>query len=408
MVYECDDKSLAGLLDVQLAKGYGDQKAVVFKNEVSHTYREQKVLCTNVAAHIQKISSVGDRLGILLPDSLEIFITYLAGYKTGLVVTPINWRNTGREIGNILHQASPKILIIHESRLDDLSKVDIDNTCVETIFVLGDYMKAKLNSGKELVFCSSFDEVVEKSCDSLRTCCSYDDILANVGSFDFTPMPEVNLDCNGIILFTSGSTGNPKGVLHSQRSLFNSGDWFEEILRYGYNGESIPWKDISFLSCIASQHIAGVMNHAGCLVTGTTFQFAGSCDNDTFVQLVNDVKPTHVGALTANFHSMIIDDRIEGEALKRIKLGGCGGDMVTSALKSEFIKKTGGSLFTVGYGMTECFSCTLNTDTDPSNLSIGKPVHQTQIKIIDDSRKEVPVGVVGQIAVKSPFCLRNT
>eukprot|EP01135_Chromosphaera_perkinsii_P005950 Nk52_evm7s374 gene=Nk52_evmTU7s374 len=392
------DQSIAGLLDEWIDKGFGDKVAINYFGK-TQTFSEQRKVCTNIAAHFQRLSPVGEPIGLLLRDGLEIFATYLACYKSGTINVPINPRNSAREVTNVLAQSTPKVLVIHESRLDCLNKVDLDHTNVDVVLVFGKWDNFSPSTKREVKKCESFEQLLQERGDGRVACLPFEHVLQNTAGLDFTPMPEVTEDSYSLIMFTSGSTGNPKGVLHTQKNMRHGNVWFRECM--GFEQGSANDKSIC-LTCVASEHSSGVWTHAAMLYLGMTWYFVGSVSCEKFVEAVNEYCPTHILGLTAQFQMMITSPKLKEEALKNVRIGVAGGDTVTSTLKETFYKKTG-AVLVILYGSTESSVNSINMDKDPKNLSIGLPTDGCDVKILNhETGEEVPDGTVGEMLVKYP------
>eukprot|EP01135_Chromosphaera_perkinsii_P006161 Nk52_evm4s426 gene=Nk52_evmTU4s426 len=398
MVETGESLCIGGVLDRVIEEGHGDRIAINYLGKVC-TFREHSEMSLNIAAHLQRLCGVGERVGISLGDALETFATYMGCYRCGAVNVPVNPRNSAREMTNVLCQSTPRVFIVHEALVEQLNKVDLGRTVVDVILLWGDMDKIDLNTTKGVVKCGSFEELLrerERNRDSI-VCLNYEKVLGNESQLVFSPLSEVDEDSDAVILFTSGSTGNPKGVLHTQRNIMQDNAYFGRC--FGFD-QVEKGEDVVFLTCVASEHGSGVFMHCSMIEYALTWYFIpGSIPCEGFVEAVASFMPTHIMGLTAQFQMMINHPRVTEEILGRVKMGIAGGDTVTTKLKEAFFLKTGAPLV-IMYGSTESNTNTANWDSDPANISIGCVTEGCDIKIVDSEGKEVPVGVVGEMLLK--------
>ena len=401
------DLTLGELVDrVANHPGWGSRLAVIYRGE-SITFKEQNSQASVIAAYLQQLTKIGDRVGILLHDSLEIFTAYIACYKAGVIACPINWQNTSREIGNVLLQAKPCVFIIDESRMKDLERVNLNETTVNVVFVFGQckhtpsYSWATPPDGSLLS--TSLSEILKERANRTVYADFKGVVLDNSAGLSFTPSPFVNGDTDAVMMFTSGSTGNPKGVVHSHKTLLAMDKWFAKVMGWedGYKD------DYKHLLCVTSQHSIGVFGQVSMIQNACPCYFGGALGPAEFVELVNELLPTHIFGLTSKFQMMINSSDISAEALQTLKRGVAGGDTVTSGLKRVFFEKTG-CILAIAYGSTEAGVNTCNVCDDPDNLSIGLPEEGHFIKIVDlETGEEIEDGKVGEMLIKSNCMFRK-
>ena len=387
------------LLTSILDRGLGNECCIDFRGEVT-TFNAFEKTTSSIAGHLNAFLEFGNKVAFLLPDSTQVFELYMGTMKAGMVSVPINWRNTPREITNIFVHSQAKCLIIHQSRLQDLEKVVIDSTLLEYIFVDGGELNindGKINTNKTLVRFDTFGGLLETGRqDSEIKCLPWEWVRENHSDLQLFLSAHIDENTPALIVFTSGSTGNPKGVLHSHKTIRFAGQCF---------AHSMGLKDFAngdiYLQATASQHISGVGSFLAALLNGIPFHFLGSVPTGVFVDHINRNKPTHLCALTAQFHLMAHADGITSESLKRVKRALTGGDTVPVTLRQKFLDMTG-CVLTVAYGQTECCISHCNDGYDPNDVTIGTPAPGIEARIVDPSTGEfLPTDTVGEIALKS-------
>ncbi len=317
----------------------------------------------------------GDKISVLLENCIEFVEIYLAAAKCGFVVNPINFRLVGPEIAYIAGHAESKAFIVH------------DEFC-RTI----DGIKDQLGSiGHEMYFC------VGENKDGYR---AYEQLLQGDGSEE--PQVEVSPSDTWVLLYTSGTTGRPKGVLRSHESYvafylinaidfdFRPGDMVLNVMplchvnttyfsfNFTYIGGSIyvhPARGFRPLEILEIIHKAKI----------------------NFISLV----PTHYAILL----SVPEDQRAEYDVSSVNKLL-CSSAPARMEHKKEIMEWFKGVQLYEGYGSTEAgIVTTLMPDEQLTKLrSIGRESVGTDfIKILDENKKPVPDGEIGEIYSRGPM-----
>ena len=295
-----------------------------------------------------------DHVGILSEHRYEFFLAVNALWFLGAVPVPLNIRNTPDELQYQINQADIKFLLF-DKVFDKLTLV-INNTYK---ILFPDY----------------------KEIGSLISTNNYRGI--NESKF--------NIDSNALILFTSGSSGKPKAVLHTFNSLF------ESVLATDSFSELAP-SDI-WLASLPFYHIGGFMILVRSLLTGSKVTLPDSLkyeDIKTSIELFN---PSHISLVPIILNRLIAGNIPPNKNLKIVYLGGGPSE---SILCIEAVNK-GWNIVKV-FGSTE--TCSMITALHPNELnnkieSAGRPIGSNQIKIVDESGKRLEVKQIGEIAVFS-------
>ena len=316
----------------------------------------------------------GDKIAVLLENSIEIVEAYLAAAKTGMVIVPVHFRLVGREIKNIIDNSDAKALVVHDEFTEtvDSIKSKLNNITPDRYVVVGE----KVKGYKE------YEEFIRKASEKEL---------------------EINVECKDpwILLYTSGTTGMPKGVIRSHESyiaffLINAVD-------FGFNEHDVC------LNVMPLYHVNSTFYTFLFLYLGGTAYIhpARHFNAEEILEIIEREKITYISLIPTHYNLIL---NVSEEAKKRdvssIRKLLCSSAPVTKSMKKEIMKFFPGVELYEAYGSTEAGLVTILKPEDQMRKlgSIGYEAVGTDfIKILDEDGKEVGVGEVGELYSRGPM-----
>ena len=356
---------LDGLLRVGL-ESRPDQTAMV-SAETEVSWRELEERSSGLArAYLDLGLEPGDRIASLMPNRIALVVHYLACFTAGLVVTPLNYRYTHREIDHALEVSGAKGLLAHGERGEDLAASEL---------------VAKLPLGT-----ISYDEA------GFDAAHRFEDLVETEPGDAELPAPQ--LQDPAAIFFTSGSTGPAKGVTHSHETL----RWMmaSAIAAFELSGEDV------FLPGSSMSHIGSFLWALSALSVGARVVVARSFDAHELLPLLREHKPTVLAMIPAALAALIRDHDVTHDDFASLRICRAGADSVSTELLSEFAALAGFPI-DEGYGMTEVGIATLNPPAGPIKQgSIGPPVGGFAISLRDEDGAQVEeADTVGRVWIRT-------
>lgn len=311
----------------------------------------------------------GDRVSILAHNSIA-YVDLLFGLgKIGAVLAPLNWRLTSRELIYIVNDCQPKVLIVGP----------------EFASVL-DEMRAEIH----------VEQFISLEGASLPDAESYEESLEQASGSE-PKRPVIEADDAYCILYTSGTTGRPKGaILPHRQILWNA---INTVISWG-----LSEKDVS--------PILTPMFHSGGLFVflvplfyaGGRIVMARSFDPDASLQLIVDEKCTVILGVPTLFQVWMNSPQFEKTDFSHVRFFISGGAPCPPSLIEAWSNAKGVTM-RQGYGLTEvgvnCFSMT-DEDALRKMGSVGKPIFHSEMRLVDVDCKDVPVGEAGELIIKGP------
>jgi long-chain acyl-CoA synthetase len=330
------------------------------------TWRELESIANRLAANLIAYGlEPGDRVATLMPNRTALLMFYLACFKAGLVVTPLNYRYTPREIDHALEVSGAAALFSHVERERDWHASRLVGALQHGVVTYG---------GKR-------DSVPH----------FYDLILSGPADASF---PVRDPSAPAAIFFTSGSTGPAKGVVHSVASL----GW---MFAGAANALEIVPDDV-VLPGSSMSHIGSFIWALAGLSRGARVVVARTFDAHEILPMLRGERPTVVCMIPAALLKLVRDHGATKEDFASLRICRCGSDKVPAELEAEFESLTGHKI-DEGYGMTEVGLATLNP---PSGLmkigSIGQAVAGFEMSVCDETGVEVARDSPGQLYMKTP------
>jgi long-chain acyl-CoA synthetase len=353
---------LSALLKAGLERSPDEAALLSRKGDAS--WSELEAVSNGLAANYLALGlKPGDRFASLMPNRIALIAHYLACFKAGLVLTPLNYRYTPREIDHALAVSGASVILAHAERTADLA------ACNAVKLPLG-----VIAFGPEGTSGLSFES------------------LAATGSGGELPL--MSLDAPAAIFFTSGSTGPAKGVTHTVGSL---GWMFASAVK----SFKLSPDDVA-LPASSCSHIGGFTFALSALSAGASVAVARAFDHDELGPLFRQTRPTLMSMLPNTLLHLIREHDMTPDDLSSLRLCRSAGDKVPGELEKEYMALTGHPI-SEGYGMTEIGLAALNPPTVVNKLgSIGMPSPGFVFSIRSEDGGEVSSGKEGRLFVRTP------
>ncbi len=350
----------------------GDAPALVFENRTT-TYRQLDE-ATHVVAQALLAEDLhpGSRVAILAKDSDRTFELVLGCAKAGAVSLGINWRLVDREIGFILDDSGAEILFIGSEFLDKIGT------------------------------CSGNRRIVVLDADDHDDHPAYGSWLDGHEAVD--PAIEVTPDDIAVQMYTSGTTGLPKGVQLAHRSFFAVVDSLRTA-----GDEWIGWRpgDVSLLN-IPAFHIGGLWWAMTGLAAGATNVVMDAFAGWKLLELIERHRVTKVCMVPAMIQMALSEPNANEVDLSSLEHIVYGGAPIPRSLLERALDVFG-CRFAQIYGLTETGNtavCLRPEDHDdlesPRLKAAGKPYPGVSIRCIDGEGNALAPGEVGEICIHSP------
>ncbi len=316
----------------------------------------------------------GDRVAVLMENSIEIIEIYLATAKSGLVIVPINFRLVGPEIAYIVNNSDAKAFIVHDEFAVEVDRVkrELVNIAPDNYFIVG------------------------QTRDGYR---DYEELVA--GGTNTEPEVQVGPEDTWILIYTSGTTGKPKGVIRSHAShiafyLINAVDFGFNEHDFCMNVMPLCHINSTFFTFIFLYIGAGVYVHpAQSFKPGEILEIVEK-EKITFISLI----PTHYNLI---LNAPQEDLQRDVSSIRKLL---CSSAPVRKSMKECIMGYFKGVELYEGYGSTEAGIVTvLKPEYQMKKLgSIGFETLGTEfVKILDENGREVPDGEVGELYSKGPM-----
>ncbi|MFG3614500.1 class I adenylate-forming enzyme family protein [Nocardia sp. NPDC047654] len=317
----------------------------------------------------------GDRVGILAANTPEWVITFWAAQTLGAIAVGYNAWWAPREIAYGLEHTSPTVLVADAKRAATVAELDI----------------------------------------RIPLLTMEHDVPALIAEHRTGELPQADIDEDdpAVILYTSGTSGRPKGAVHSHRNLVAVTDYhlFNDALAAALTGATELPSGRRFLLTSPLFHIASLHNLVvPRLVTGDAAVIhQGSFDADRVLRLIETERVTNWGAMPTMATRMLELD-LSGYDLSSLASFSLNSAPSSAALQQKLRDQlpVARNALVTSYGLTEC--STAATLASPAELAafpdtVGRPVVGVTLEIRDSAGNAVPDGAEGEIWVRSPYVM---
>ncbi|ALS79521.1 long-chain fatty acid--CoA ligase [Planococcus sp. ANT_H30] len=347
-----------GQLAVRSAHAYPN-KIAVKDDKRSFTYKEFLARANALAAFFHASGfRKGDRIGILMSNRLEHIELDVAVALTGLVKVPLNYRLHPKEHKYMIDDSQLSLLIGEKNLLDTVDK---------TVPFL--YMNRDFEETISQFTGQSFVEKVDE-----------DDLFA--------------------IMYTSGTTGNPKGVMLSHRNIIAGALSLSQVCEVDYNdiiGHVAPLT-----------HGANFLSHVAWLF-GLTQVVYNKFEPEEFLDVLVEDNISVLFLVPTMVNLMIQHPKFDASKLATVKSINMAGSPIAASKLQEALDKAG-NIFVETYGQVEapmCITMMPRNEIHEHLDSCGRIGVFVDVKIVDDEGNEVPYGEVGEIIAKGSLVMQG-
>lgn len=334
-----------------------------------YTYAELNIRANKAANFLRQKFDVqkGDRVSILAHNALA-YVDLLFGLaKIGAIFAPLNWRLTARELAYIINDCQPKVLIIGPEFAPVYEQLRSEIRVPVTLSLEGAGIESAGKYESELEAAEAA-EPVSGPLSGEDACC---------------------------ILYTSGTTGKPKGAILPQRQIFWNA--INTVVSWGLSEQDIsPILTPMFHSGGLFVFLVPLFYVGGRVILGRTF------DPEASLKLIVDEKCSVILGVPTLFQVWMNSPAFEAADFGHVHFFISGGAPCPPSLIEAWSRLKGVSM-RQGYGLTEvgvnCFSMT-DAEALVKAGSVGKPIFHSDVRLVDAEGRDVPQGETGELVIR--------
>jgi long-chain acyl-CoA synthetase len=393
-------RTLKELLETTCAQ-HADRVAFI-QMDKSLTYLQLDALSRGFAAWLQQAGfRKGDRLAIMLPNTLQYPIALFGALRAGLVVVNTNPLYTPPELQHQLSDSGATGIVVLENFAHVVEKV-LPSTRLKHVLVtaVGDYLKFPKSLIVNFVVRRVRRQVQPWN---ISVAASFKAAVSRGLRLPLAPV-EVTPEDLAFLQYTGGTTGVAKGAMLSHGNVSTN-----VLQAEAWLGDSFHDTSATLLTAIPLYHIFALS--CNCLLFSrlgwTNLLIVNPRDMKSLIADLLRHPCAFISGVNTLFNAMLHAtgfDRIDFSKL-RITLG---GGMAVQAAVAERWKQRTGNVLTQAWGLTETSpAACINPPTEQFNGSIGLPISSTEVTIKDDAGADLEPGEVGEICVRGPQVMRG-
>jgi fatty-acyl-CoA synthase len=367
---------------------YPAKPFVIFYDTVIDYARFQRETSA-IAGWLQQRCGVkrGDRVLLYLQNSPQFMAAYYGILRADAVVVPVNPMNLTQELRHVVDDSGARVAFTAQElypRMQPLIGQGLDHVLVATY---SDYLEQPTDL--------PLPEVVAAPRLPLHDAGAV--AWAEVLAAGLVPAPiEAGPDDLAVMPYTSGTTGHPKGCMHTHRStMYNTvaGGVWGQVNQGGVG-----------LAVLPMFHVTGMQaNLNGTIFNGTTVVLLPRWDRDAAARCVEKHRITGMALITAMVIDFMANPRLGNYDLSSLRRIAGGGAAMPKAVALALEQRLG-MKYGEGYGMSETMAATHSNPPDrPKEQCLGMPIFDVDARVVDPATlQELPQGQTGEIIVHGP------
>ena len=357
-----------------------DRVVVVFERK-KYTFSQLNERVDRLANALSSLSvKKGDRLAMLQVNCNQFVETYFAAAKLGAIYVPLNFRAKGNELTYMLNTAEASTLLVGERYIELLNS-----------------LRSNLTSVRHFISIESRHEGM----------LYYEDMIASSPAGEI--VTEIDDDDTTILLYTAGTTGVPKGVMLSHNS-------FAVYVLENVTPADPELEERNILT-VPLYHVAGIQAMMAAIYGGRTLVMERQFDAKEWMELVESEKANRAMMVPTMLKQLMDHPEFGEHDLSSLKVITYGAAPMPLEVIKRALDVFPGVSFINAFGQTETAS-TITTLGPEDHIisgteeerekklrrlaSIGKPMSDVEMRIVDEDGRELPVGQVGEIVARGP------
>jgi long-chain acyl-CoA synthetase len=358
-----------GAMICEVVAEHGEAEAVVGDGR-RLTYRELARLAANAAGHLARRGiAPGDRVALLLGNGPEFLIFLLACFRLGAIAVPLGTRQREPELRYLLNDCSAAALVLEAEFLGNVPEAETTPGLVLRVVV-----------GSTSPGCEPAADFLEPAAAEPR-------------------LPRVSEDDTAVILYTSGTTGRPKGAMLTHLGIIHSLITFRRCLRLEPEARAIL--------AVPASHVTGLIAIALTMVSlGGATVLMRAFKAREFLALAAAERLTYTLLVPAQYVLCLMEPELSRADLSRWRVGGFGGAPMPEAAITALAERLPSLTLVNAYGATETMSPTTIMPPGENNAhpdSIGQVVPCGEVRVVDAEGRPVAAGDAGELWIKGPM-----
>lgn len=329
----------------------------------------------------------GDRVLLWLQNAPQFIIGFYAISAAGAVVVPVNPMNVFDEIAYLAKDTGATLIIAGQERLDDLGRLADGTLSNFVVAAYSDYLPDTPPAGLPAEVTAPAQPVDGPGMVTWAAA------LRSTGAAD---LPAPDPAAPSTMPYTSGTTGNPKGCVHVNRSTMTTA--VASTLWLGFTEATVQLVTLPLFH-VTGMHICMI----GGLMRGGTLHLMTRWNRDLAIDLIEGNRATTWIAISAMVIDVVNADGLDRRDLSSLAMIMGGGAAMPEAVAARLHDLTGLD-YIEGYGLSETSApVMINPPQAPRRGCLGIPLMEVDARIIDvDTLQELPPGETGEIIVSAP------
>ena len=312
----------------------------------------------------------GDRVMVLMLNRTEFVEAVLAANRIGAIALPVNFRLTPAELAFLVEDCEARVMITESVLAAVAVAVQNVTPVLSTIIVAG---------------AADDDGLI-----------GYEELINEPGE-SYEPVDIPN-DSPALIMYTSGTTGRPKGAVLTHTNL--TGQTMTGLYTHGVDVNDVGFIGVPFF------HIAGVGNMLTGMLLGipTVIHPLGAFDPAQLLDVLAAEKVTGIFLVPAQWQAVCAEQQANPRDV-RLRVISWGAAPASDTLLRQMSETFPGAQILAAFGQTEMSPVTcmlLGEDAIRKRGSVGKVIPTVAARVVDDNMNDVPIGEVGEIVYRAP------